>query len=516
MTPMRRRPGEAAAFGPRERPGGAERSGDALVRLSATQVLSRITGAPLIPGNEVRLLRNAEQNYPAWREAIGAARSWIHFETYSFHADAVGREFAELLESKAREGVRVRVVYDWLGGLGAASSGFWRKLRRAGVETRCFNPPRVGDPLEWLRRDHRKIIVTDGGEGFISGLCVGQSWVGDAARGIAAWRDSGVRIRGPAVPELDRAFLQMWNSLARVQEITGEAGERARAPVRGHAALRIVPGEPNLGGLYRLDMLLAALARRSIWLTDAYFLGTPVYVQSLRAAALDGVDVRLLLPRTSDIPVARAVSRVGYRSLLEAGARIFEWNGPMLHAKTAVVDGAWSRVGSTNLNIASWLSNYEMDVLVEDAAFAQQMRAMYVEDLENATEIVLSQGRRVEAREPRKGLRPQRRWARKSAGGAAKGMVAMGRTVGSALARPQLLGPAEAPLLLGASGVLLAVGALAGFFPRIVGVVLAVACAWLVVALLLKALRIIRGARAADAGSGQPAEPLQSDGGRRL
>lgn len=468
------------------------------VRLSAAQALSRMAGAPLVPGNQVRLLRNAEENYPAWKEAIRAARHRIYFETYAFHADRQGRDFAELLECRAREGVRVCLIYDWFGGLGAASFPFWRKLRRSGIEVRCFNRPRIDDPLEWLRRDHRKIITVDGTTGFVSGLCVGQSWVGDPAHNLEPWRDTGIRIDGPAVRELDRAFLRVWNSLAgpRVKPI-----ETAQFPPPAHcgrAALRIVTGEPNLGGLYRLDLLMSALARKSIWLTDAYFLATPSYVQSLRAAAIDGVDVRLLLPRTSDIPVVRALSRIGYRSLLEAGARIFEWNGPMLHAKTAVVDGIWSRVGSTNLNIASWLSNYEMDVLAEDGAIARQMCAMYLDDLEHATEIVLSPANRVEASALRTKSRPPWRAARKSAGAAAKGVVTMGRTVSSAIARPRLLGLAEVPLLLAASGALLAVSFLTAFFPHTSSAVLAACCAWLGLALLLKAIRVVRGARALE------------------
>ena len=134
--------------------------------------------------------------------------------------------------------------------------------------------------------------------------------------------------------------------------------------------------EPNSVGLYRLEQLVAAGAREYLWLTDAYFIGTTMYVQSLRAAAQDGVDVRLLVPSASDIPIVSALSRANYRALLEAGVRVFEWNGPMIHAKTAVVDGKWARVGSTNLNIASFMGNWELDVTVEDERFAREMEEM--------------------------------------------------------------------------------------------------------------------------------------------
>ncbi|MDF1506513.1 phospholipase D-like domain-containing protein, partial [Roseisolibacter sp. H3M3-2] len=164
---------------------------------------------------------------------------------------------------------------------------------------------------------------------------------------------------------------------------------RPRAAPAGGTAVRVVAGEPWTGGLLRLDQLIAASARESLWLTDAYFAGTPPYVQALLAAARDGVDVRLLVPGGTDIPLLRPLSRAGYRPLLEAGVRVYEWNGPMLHAKTAVSDGRWARVGSTNLNLASWLGNYELDVVVEDAEFAEAMARAYAQDLGNATEIVL-------------------------------------------------------------------------------------------------------------------------------
>ena len=147
---------------------------------------------------------------------------------------------------------------------------------------------------------------------------------------------------------------------------------------------------PATAGLYRLDLLIAALARRSLWLTDAYFIGSTSYVQALRAAARDDVDVRLLVPGATDIPLLRGISRAAYQPLLEAGVRVFEWNGPMIHAKTAVADGRWARVGSTNLNIASWMGNYELDVAVEDQAFARAMEDMYQEDLRSSTEVVIS------------------------------------------------------------------------------------------------------------------------------
>src|SRR5207244_7474783 len=149
----------------------------------------------------------------------------------------------------------------------------------------------------------------------------------------------------------------------------------------GQTPLLIVATVPITAGLFRVDQLVAALARHRLWLTDAYYAGTSLYVQALRAAAKDGVDVRLLVPNATDIPLLRPLSRAGYRPLLEAGVRVFEWNGTMLHAKTAVADGRWARVGSTNLNLASWLGNRELDVMVEDPPFVKRMEEMYLDDL---------------------------------------------------------------------------------------------------------------------------------------
>jgi len=301
---------------------------------------------------------------------------------YIVHGDAQGERFAEALARKAREGVRVRVLYDWLGGFGKTWPFFWRDLLAAGGEIRVYNRPRLDQPLGWLYRDHRKLIAVDDTVGFVTGLCIGKAWVGDPARGVEPWRDTGIEIRGPAVADLVDAFADSW---AAAGDPLPDAERTSAAPSpAGEVALRVVAGTPNTAGLLRVDQLVAAMAQKTLWLTDAYYAGTTSYVQALRAAAADGVDVRLLVPGASDIPALGPISRAGYRPLLEGGIRVFEWNGSMLHAKTAVADGRWARVGSTNLNIASWIGNRELDVVVEDAGFAGQMESMFVADLERS------------------------------------------------------------------------------------------------------------------------------------
>src|SRR5262245_11143529 len=154
------------------------------MRLLAEQAFSRTAGAPLVPGNRLRLLKDARENYPAWLEVLGSATQNIYFENYIIRDDDVGRQFADVLIAKAREGVRVRLLYDWLGNIGMTPLRFWRRLIAGGVEVRCFNPPRIASPLGWLSRNHRKSISVDHRVAFVTGLCVGRMWTGDPKRGL--------------------------------------------------------------------------------------------------------------------------------------------------------------------------------------------------------------------------------------------------------------------------------------------------------------------------------------------
>jgi cardiolipin synthase A/B len=459
-----------------------------LVRQLADQAFSRASGAPLREGNGVRLLKDATENYPAWLNAIHGARRTIHFEMYIVHEDEQGRLFADALLDKARDGVQVRLLYDWMGGFGKTSRRFWKRLRAGGVEVRCYNPPRLDTPLGWVSRDHRKMIAVDGTVAFVTGLCVGQAWVGDPARHLDPWRDTGVELRGPAVADCEHAFAEAWATAGDpLPAVAAPAAEPV--PGAGSVAVRVVATVPYTAGLFRVDQLVAALARDALWLTDAYFAGTTPYVQALRAAAADGVDVRLLVPGASDIPVVRLFSRAGYRPLLEAGVRVFEWNGPMLHAKSAVADGRWARVGSTNLNIASWMGNRELDVIVEDEPFARRMQAMYEEDLANATEVILDERNRVRAPHAPKAAR-----ARTSGGGssgrAVAGAVRIGNTVSAAITNRRLLEPVESHIAIIAGGLLLTLAVLAWIFPRGLSYPLAVILAWLAIALLYRGVRL--------------------------
>lgn len=450
-------------------------------RLLAEQAFSRAAGAPLVGGNHLRLLRDAAQNYPAWLTAIRQAEHCVHFENYIIDNDIIGREFIAALSDRARAGVKVRLLYDWMGCYFTGMRALLRPLVEAGGEVRVFNPLRLDSPFGWLTRDHRKSLTVDGRIGYVTGLCVSQRWTGNVSRNSAPWRDTGIEVQGPAVADIVAAFAQTWSQCGSALP-AGEIPAGDSLDGSGNMMLRVIASTPYTSGLYRLDQLIAAMAKETLWLTDAYFVGTPVYTQALCAASLDGVDVRLLVPSSSDIAMISPFSRAGYRSLLEAGVRVFEWNGPMIHAKTAVADGRWARVGSSNLNVASWISNYELDVAIEDESFADEMEAMYLEDLENATEIVLSENRQPRLRERRR--RPRRR-GRGSSTGVATAMR-LGNTVAAAV-QQRVLGPVEAAVMLILSIFLLAVGGIGLYWPRLLAIPIVIGSFWLALCLLARA-----------------------------
>jgi cardiolipin synthase len=449
------------------------------------RAFSRISASQLRPGNGLRLLRDAKENYPAWLDAIRSATAVIHFENFIIADDATGRSFADALAERARAGVKVRLLHDWLGSRTRARPPFWRKLQEAGVEVRAFNPPRLTAPF-WVRRDHRKLITVDGRVGFVSGLCISDNWNGDER--IEPWRDTGLELRGPAVADLDAAFAEVWGVSGEPlppQEIP----DPDRIAAAGDVALRVIAGRPGAFRTYRLDQFIAATARRSLWLTDAYFIANTSYVQALAEAARDGVDVRLLVPGSTDLPVLQPVVRAGYRSLIEAGIRVFEWNGSMLHAKTAVADGRWARVGSTNLNPISWATNYELDVVVENEDFGHAMEAMYLEDLQNATEIV--PGWRKSGNR-RRHSRPPPRTYRRTVGRFAAGAIALSNTLGSAIGGSRSLTKTEARSVGTIGGVLLALALAIVLVPWLLAIPVALTLVWFAIALLIRAAKLGR------------------------
>jgi cardiolipin synthase A/B len=474
----------------------------------AERAMLRASDAPLFRGNTARLLIDGTQAFPAWLERIGQAERWIHLENYILRNDATGRQFRDVLAERARAGVRVRVLYDWMG-CWATPLSFWRPLRAAGAEVRAFAPPSFRFPLNFLRRDHRKVLAIDGAYASVAGMCIGDDWAGDARAGVPAWRDTGVEFQGPVIGVIDRAFAHTWSQTGA--PLPGdEVPDPARIPRQGEVAVQVVEGEPGRSRIYRLSQLVAVGAERRLWITDPYFVAPPAMNEALAAAARDGVDVRVLVPAYNNWPVVGGMSRAGYKYLIEAGVRIFEWEGPMIHAKTAVADGIWSRVGSSNLNLASLLGNWELDVVMLDRGFAAEMEALFLRDLASAVEITLrdrsaTAGTRTfdrqEISEDLQGYpashttdhlssarAARRRAPRGSAIGRILGRLARaGSVLGRALLGQPVVGRGDAGWIAAIAVILLALAAAGFWMPRLLAWPIAFLAFWLAVASLFRA-----------------------------
>ena len=344
----------------------------------------RAAGSRPVPGNTLEHHPDSAGALEEMLRRIAAAERSIHLENYIIQDDRIGGRFADALADRARAGVHVRVLYDALGSF-STSRAYWKRLAQAGVEVRAFHPIVSARLSDVISRDHRKLLLVDGGRAMIGGLCIGDEWAGDPARGRQPWRDTMLTICGPAAAVLDRAFGRIW---ARAGPPLPPGDLAPVADPCGASTVRVVAGVPEQARIYRVVQLLAAVVAERLWITDAYLVPPAPLFASLLDAARGGVDVRVLVPGTSDLPVVRTFTRAWYREMLAAGVRIFEWRGPMLHAKTLVADRAWARVGSSNLN-ASMLTNYELDVFAECGGLADALAAQFRRDLASSREIVL-------------------------------------------------------------------------------------------------------------------------------
>jgi cardiolipin synthase len=454
------------------------------------RILSRVSDSPLRTGNRLELLLNGPATFEDWLSAIRGAERWVHLENYIFRADATGRRFAEALCERAAAGVRVRVLVDWFGCLNVPRS-FWRGMRKSGVEVRTVNAPTLRGSLRDLsRRDHRKLLAVDGAYASTGGICIADDWMRRSSETGLPYRDTAVSVRGPAVADLERAFAGVWDD-------TGSSlppDERPAAediPAAGTEAARVVIQEPRKMRVLRTLQVLCAGVERRLWIADAYFLSVPILTQSLMSAARDGVDVRVLVPATNDLPWIGALSRTGYPQMLQAGVRIFEYGGPMMHAKTTVADGWWSRIGSTNLNVSSLMANWEVDLVAEDYRFGEQMERTFEEDLENAREVrLVSTARRQKAEPERRISRAERRAQRESRGSGSRAAATLTR-VGSVALRKgeEPVHTHERALGAAIGSALLAASMLGTRFPRLLSWPLSAIAALAGLSVLLRAMR---------------------------
>lgn len=341
-----------------------------------------------VGGNDVRLLVDGPRTHRAMFEAMAAARDHINIHTYILDDGEIGERLAAVLSAKVREGVKVHLMYDSVGSI-ATSKAYFERLRAAGVRVCEFNPVRRIDKVN--NRNHRKITVVDGRMAFTGGINIsetysssslrarrGQDKEGDRKRG---WRDTHVAVRGPVVAQFQRVFLDDW----ALQDCGPWREARFFPPLEAHGTLemRLVRGDPGRESseMYRAFLAAIAGARARAWLTFGYFVPDPLTKQALADAARRGVDVRLVLPGFSDFWAPVYAGRSHYDELLEAGVRLYEWHEALIHAKTAVIDGVWSSVGSSNLDWRSFAHNYEADLIVHDAGFAGALERRFELDL---------------------------------------------------------------------------------------------------------------------------------------
>ena len=357
-----------------------------------------------IAGNQVTLLFDGPQTMQAMEEAIRHAKHSIHLETYIFDQDAMGLRFAKLLMERQRAGVTTRIMYDAVGTLNTPQA-FFEQLRAAGIRLHAFNPInplRLSGP--WLpnNRDHRKILVVDGKLAFTGGVNISASYSRSSlfrskkrtAQANVGWRDTHLRLQGPVVSVLQAVFLKTWNARNRStpSDAGADAGLFPTLRPAGNTTVRVLASEPNgQAEIYAAYLEAIAAAKKSIHITSAYFVPDGAMLGALLQAARRGVEVRLILPGVQEGGgLVFYASQALFERMLEGGIHIHQMQIAVLHAKTAVMDGKWSTVGSTNLDTRSFLHNSEINVVMQGEAFGTTMEAAFAEDLRNSREVLLS------------------------------------------------------------------------------------------------------------------------------
>jgi cardiolipin synthase len=417
LAPAPSRPQVDGARGPLS----TARSREILARLEraapATNIFERhlaleqaVSDSPLLAGNRVRLLEDGPDTYRAMFAAIQAARDHINLETYILEDDEVGQRFADALIGKQRQGVQVNLIHDSVGTIGTPPE-FLQRLRDAGIRTLEFNPV---NPLTakagWdvNRRDHRKLLIADGRSVFLGGINISSVYSGGSFSrgskirpdGKLPWRDTDLQIEGPVVAEFQKMFLDTWRK--QKGEPLAPRDFFPTLHAQGSEVVRAIASSPDDPASQIYLTLISAInsAETEILLTNAYFVPDPQLREALKAAAARGVDVRLVLPGSTDSALVFHAGRSNYDDLLGAGVRIFERRKALMHSKTALIDGVWSTVGSTNLDWRSFLHNDEVNAVVLGAGFGDTLRAAFERDIANSEEITLEQwrGRSIDLR----------------------------------------------------------------------------------------------------------------------
>ncbi len=360
-----------------------------------------ISDSPLVAGNRIALLQDGPSTYQAMFAAIRAARDHINMETYILEDDEVGQRFAAALTAKQRQGVQVNLIRDSVGTLNTPKE-FFKKLADDGINMLEFNPV---NPLTaksgWdvNQRDHRKLLIVDGRTAFLGGINVSSVYSGgsfsqgskDRPGSKLPWRDTDLQIDGPVVAELQKLFIETWE-----KQQGPPLPKRQYFPKlsrQGDEVVHAIGGSPDEPYSVIYATLISAIdaAGTEVLLTNAYFVPDPQLIASLKGAVARGVDVKIVLPAATDSPLVFHAGRSYYDELLRAGIKLYERQNALLHAKTALIDGVWSTVGSTNLDWRSFLHNQEVNAVVLGKGFGQRMRAAFDDDLAASKQVTLMQ-----------------------------------------------------------------------------------------------------------------------------
>lgn len=358
-----------------------------------------IAGNPLLVGNKVTLLRDGPATFKAMLTAIRQARDHVNVEFYIIEDDEVGNRFADALLAKRAEGVDVNLIYDSVGAINTPAA-FFDRLRAGGVRVLEFNPinpltAHRGWEVNW--RDHRKVLIVDGRTVFVGGINISSVYSRGsfskrprpANESKLPWRDTHVQLEGPVVAEFQRMFVDTWQKQGG--ELLTDKRYFPASTTRGMEVARAVAGTPedSPNPIYVTMLSAIRCAETSVHLTNAYFVPDQQMIAALTEAAARGVDVKIILPSTTDSGLVFHAGRSYYTALLRGGVKIYEQKDAVLHAKTAVVDGVWSTVGSTNLDWRSFVHNNEINAVILGGDFGAEMEAMFEADLERSDRITL-------------------------------------------------------------------------------------------------------------------------------
>ena len=344
------------------------------------------TSAPIVGGNRVQVLLNGDEIFPALLAAIRGARHSITYAQYFFKDGPVAQAVVDALAERCRAGIPVHILLDGVGTMNMPHAST-SELEQASCQVRTFRPLGRLSLVRANHRNHRRILVVDGRVGFTGGSGVSWKWMGDGRR-PDHWRDTDARVEGPAVEYLQAAFVSRWVEVTGAM-LGGEAyfaGSPARA---GEVRAQVVRSSPEEGAdaMYRLFLLAASAARRSVLLTNPYFLPDDALTDALTQAVRRGVSVKVLVPGVVDHELVRKASRAEFEQLLQAGIEIYEYQAALLHAKTMVVDGVWATLGSTNLDNRSFALNEELNLVVYDATVASRLETAFYDDLKYASRV---------------------------------------------------------------------------------------------------------------------------------